>query len=76
MYYRKQGDIKRRKRLQNLGGYPWPWYYDDTKQRWVRAYRGKDYTENKRIARRHIRRVANRTGIYSKHYDDLWWNTY
>ncbi len=76
MYYRKQGDIKRRKRLQGVNGHPWAWYYNTDKQRWVRLYKGKDYTENKRLARRKIRRITNRTGVYSKHYDDLWWNTW
>ena len=72
MWYRKEGDEKRRERLIDCDGYPSPWYYDEAKGRWVRLYRGRGYTTLKRLARRKIRRMTKRTGVYSRKYSDLW----
>lgn len=76
MYYRKLGDEKKRKRCKEAPGFPHAWYYDTDRRHWKRCYRGKDYTDYKRIARRRIRRRSNITLVYSKHYYDLWWNAY
>lgn len=75
MWYRAQYDKRKLEKLAHSDpGYPPPAYFHPRKNRYVRVYRGSNYTDLKRRARRYIRHKANRTGIYTKKYSDLWWN--
>lgn len=77
-YHRKQGDKKRLEQIDKRCGhyYPRGVYYDEEQGRYIRCYRGKCYTVEKRIARRQNRRFAKRNGYYNKHHYDLWWIVY
>lgn len=76
MYYRSHYDKRKLKRYVDAGfAYAcYVAYYDEDKGRYVRIYKGKNYTDLKRISRRRIRQRTKRTGFYSKKHDDLWWN--
>ena len=75
MWYRAQYDKRKLEHLaHSYSGYPSPAYFHEGKNRYIRLYRGRCYTKLKRNARRYIRHIANRTGIYTKKCSDLWWN--
>ena len=77
-YQRKQEDQRRLKKLSKKFGeyFPSGTYYDEAKGRYIRFYRGRNYTVEKRIARRQNRRFVKRNGYYNKNHYDLWWIVY
>ena len=72
MWYRVEYDKRKLQKLADINDNSA--YFNTRKNRYIRLYKGSEYTELKKQARRHARRYANRTGIYTKHCDDLWWN--
>ena len=75
MWYRSQYEKRKLAKLAAENRHWWRCaaYFDKDKGRYVRIYKGRNYTEIKRAARRDNRHHANRTGVYNKHHAEVWW---
>lgn len=82
MYYRKAQDDTHRKRTINRAGpgFPYPFYYDDDKKRWIRCWKSdtRAYRWYKKQSHRYLRRLADRNldTIYTNKSYDLWWTVW